>query len=168
MPSSSISYLWRDTQAPKGFRAGVSLHGHTNQSEETLDHLANFGNQFPIMRPLLSRMEQRAEKNHGIRIDYARSYWTPPMTPKLAFDLETRQIEKLDLAPMVSITDHDNIKAPMLLRTVPGRFPFQSNGVRPTAACRPSISECITCPAPKPRSGWRPSRISLRIPATNA
>ena len=119
MPSSTISYLWRDVDAPKGFRTGVSLHGHTNQSEETLDHLANFGNQYPIMRPLLSRLEQRAERFHGLRIDYARSYWTPPMTPKLAFDLESKQIEKLDLAPMVSITDHDNIKAPMLLRTVP-------------------------------------------------
>jgi hypothetical protein len=41
------------------------------------------------------------------------------MTPKLAFDLESRQIESLDIAPMVSITDHDNINAPMLLRTVP-------------------------------------------------
>jgi hypothetical protein len=41
------------------------------------------------------------------------------MTPKLAYDLESRQIENLDVAPMVSITDHDNIKAPMLLRTVP-------------------------------------------------
>jgi hypothetical protein len=119
MPTSTISYLWRDADAPKSFRTGVSLHGHTNQSEETLDHLANFGNQFPIMRPLLARMEQRAERLHGLRIDYARSYWTPPMTPKLAFDLESTQIERLDLAPMVSITDHDNIKAPMLLRTVP-------------------------------------------------
>jgi hypothetical protein len=52
-------------------------------------------------------------------MDYAASYWTPPMTPKLAFDLESGQIEKLDLAAMVSISDHDNIKAPMLLRTVP-------------------------------------------------
>jgi hypothetical protein len=119
MPSSAISYLWRDKDAPKGFRTGVSLHSHTNQSRETLDFLANFGNQFPVMRPLLSRLERRAEQLHGIRIDYARSYWTPPMTPKLAFDLEMRQIEKLGLSPMVSITDHDNIKAPMLLRTVP-------------------------------------------------
>src|SRR5580658_4211666 len=116
---STISYLWRDQQAPRGFRAGVSLHGHTNQSEETLDFLANFGKQFPIMRPLLSRLEQRSESMHGIHVDYARSFWTPPMTPKLAFDLESRQIEKLDLAPMVSLSDHDNIKAPMLLRTVP-------------------------------------------------
>ncbi len=119
MPSSAISYLWRDKAAPDGFRTGVSLHSHTNQSHETLDFLANFGNQFPVMRPLLSRMERRAEQYHGIHIDYAASYWTPPMTPKLAFDLEMRQIEKLGLAPMVSITDHDTIKAPMLLRTVP-------------------------------------------------
>jgi len=119
MPTSSISYLWRDKEAPKGFRTGVSLHSHTNQSRETLDFLANFGNQFPVMRPMLSRLERRAEQMHGVRVDYAASYWTPPMTPKLAFDLESRQIEKLDLASMVSLSDHDNIKAPMLLRTVP-------------------------------------------------
>jgi len=40
------------------------------------------------------------------------------MTAKLAFDLESRQIEKLDVAAMVS-SRHDNIEAPMLLRTVP-------------------------------------------------
>lgn len=119
MPSSSISYLWRDKDAAKMFRTGMSLHSHTNQSQETLDFLANFGNQFPVIRPLMSRLERRSEQVYGIRINYAASYWTPPMTPKLAFDLESRQIEKLDLAPMVSITDHDNINAPMLLRTVP-------------------------------------------------
>jgi hypothetical protein len=119
MPNSTISYLWRDKDASRGFRTGVSLHSHTNQSMETLDFLANFGNQFPVMRPLLSRLERRAEEMHGLRVNYAASYWTPPMTPKLAFDLESRQIEKLGLASMVSISDHDNIKAPMLLRTVP-------------------------------------------------
>ncbi len=119
MPNSTISYLWRDRNAAAGFRAGVSLHGHTNQSHETLDFLATFGNQFPVIRPLMTRLERRAHEGHGIRIDYSRSYWTPPMTPKLAFDLESRQIENLGLAPMVSLSDHDNINAPMLLRTVP-------------------------------------------------
>ena len=119
MAHSTISYLWRDKKASQGFQSGVSLHSHTNQSHETLDFLANFGNQYPWMRPLLSRLENRSERIHGLRINYAESYWTPPMTPMLAFDLETRQIEKLDLQPMVSITDHDNIRAPMLLRTVP-------------------------------------------------
>lgn len=119
MANSTISYLWRDRKAAEGYRAGVSLHSHTNQSQETLDFLANVGNQYAWMRPLLSRLERRSEANHGVKVDYAASYWTPPMTPKLAFDLESSQIEKLNVASMVSISDHDNIKAPMLLRTVP-------------------------------------------------
>jgi hypothetical protein len=118
MAHSAISYLWRAPKAAHGFRSGVSLHGHTNQSKETLDFLASFGAQYPWIRPLLSRLEQRSEQLYGLRIDYSASYWTPPMTPKLAFDLESSQIAKLDLAPMVSLTDHDSITAPMLLRTI--------------------------------------------------
>ena len=119
MANSTISYLWRDQKAAQRYRSGISLHSHTNQSKETLDFLANFGSQYPVMRPLLARLERRAETVYGVHMDYAASYWTPPMTPKLAFDLESGQIEKLDLKSMVSLSDHDNIKAPMLLRTVP-------------------------------------------------
>ncbi|HEY2469728.1 MAG TPA: hypothetical protein VGI45_18055 [Terracidiphilus sp.] len=118
MATSTVSYLWRDQNAPRGFRTGISLHSHTNQSKETLDLLANLGCKYAVIRPLLSRLEQRAKAKCGLRVDYAASYWTPPMTPRLAFDLESRQIEKLDLSSMVSITDHDNIEAPMLLRTI--------------------------------------------------
>jgi len=118
MAQSTISYLWRDQKAANGFRTGVSLHSHTNQSKETLDFLANLGNQYSVLRPLMARLERRSA-DYGVRLNCAAAYWTPPMTPKLAFDLETRQIEQLDIAPMVSITDHDNIKAPMLLRTIP-------------------------------------------------
>jgi len=119
MAVATVSYLWRDQKAHEGFRSGVSLHSHTNQSRETLDFLANLGSTYSMICPLLARLERRAEKLHGVRIDYASSYWTPPMTPKLAFDLESGQIEKLGLSSMVSITDHDTIEAPMLLRTVP-------------------------------------------------
>jgi hypothetical protein len=119
MAVATVSYLWRDQKAHEGFRSGVSLHSHTNQSRETLDFLANLGSTYSMICPLLARLERRAEKLHGVRIDYASSYWTPPMTPRLAFDLESGQIEKLGLSSMVSITDHDTIEAPMLLRTVP-------------------------------------------------
>ena len=119
MAVATVSYLWRDQKAHEGYRSGVSLHSHTNQSRETLDFLANLGSTYSMIRPLLARLERRAEKLHGVRIVYASSYWTPPMTPKLAFDLESGQIEKLGLSSMVSITDHDTIEAPMLLRTVP-------------------------------------------------
>ena len=51
MANSTISYLWRDPKAAKEFRTGVSLHSHTNQSKETLDFLANLGNQYSWHHP---------------------------------------------------------------------------------------------------------------------
>ena len=114
-----ISYLWQEPDAAREFSTAVSLHSHTNQSKETLDFLANLGNQYPLLRPILKRYEQRSRQRHGIPVNYATAYWTPPLTPKLAFDLESGQIENtLGLSPLVSITDHDTIAAPMLLRTV--------------------------------------------------
>jgi hypothetical protein len=118
MPGSKISYLWDDARAPRGFVSGVSLHSHTNQSKETLDFLANLGRQYPWIRPIITRSERHCRQKFHLELDYARSYWTPPLTPRLAFELEGRQIEKLGIAPLVSITDHDTINAPMLLRTV--------------------------------------------------
>ena len=51
-------------------------------------------------------------------VDFSRAYWTPPLTPKLAYETEKNQIENtLDLRSMVSLTDHDNIEAPLMLRT---------------------------------------------------
>ena len=90
MAKSTISYLWRDPHAPRGFRTGVSLHSHTNQSTETLDFSGQFGNQYPVLRPFLSGMERRAEATHGIRINYAAAYWTPPMPPKAGLRSGTR------------------------------------------------------------------------------
>jgi hypothetical protein len=114
-----ISYLWKDAAAAREYSTGVSLHSHTNQSKETLDFLANFGNDYSLVRKLMAIGERRARNLYQITLNYSASYWTPPLTPRLAFDLESRQIEeKLSLMPLVSITDHDTISAPMLLRTV--------------------------------------------------
>lgn len=118
MTGSRISYLWNEPAAAAGFSTGISLHSHTNQSKETLDFIANLGKSFSWIRPVLNRLERRSIVRYGITLNYAAGYWTPPMTPRLAFDLESKQIEKLGLLPLVSITDHDNIHAPMLLRTV--------------------------------------------------
>ena len=113
-----ISYLWKDVDSARDYSTGVSLHSHTNQSKETLDFLANFGANYTWVRKLIAIGEARAIQRYSITINYSAAYWTPPLTPRLAFDLESSQIEKLGVAPLVSITDHDNINAPMLLRTV--------------------------------------------------
>jgi len=115
----TVSYLWREPKAADGFTAGVSLHSHTNQSKETLDFIAELSTDWGLLQPLMRWAERRCLRTTGIRPDYARSYWTPPLTPRLAFDLERQQIEeKLQLPAMVSLTDHDDIQAPMLLRSL--------------------------------------------------
>ncbi len=117
--NQSVSYIWREPKAAEGFAAGVSLHSHTNQSRETLDFIAELSTDWPWIQPFMRRAEQRCFRRSGIRPDYARSYWTPPLTPRLAFDLERTQIENsLQLPAMVSITDHDDIQAPLLLRSL--------------------------------------------------
>ena len=119
MANTRISYLWNNARAADGFVSGVSLHSHTNRSKETLDFIAKLANEYKYFRGILAREEKRCRQNHRLQVDYARSYWTPPLTPRLAFDLESNQIaESLQIQPLVSITDHDDIQAPMLLRTV--------------------------------------------------
>ena len=113
-----ISYLWKDEEAAESYITGVSLHSHTNQSKETLDFLAELGKRIGWIHSLVSRVERRARTNHSFTVNYAEAYWTPPLTPRLAFELESSQIEKIGLNPLVSLSDHDNIQAPMLLRTI--------------------------------------------------
>ncbi|GAC1414354.1 MAG: hypothetical protein NVSMB62_00130 [Acidobacteriaceae bacterium] len=117
--NQTVSYLWREPEASKSFSAGVSLHSHTNQSRETLDFIAELSTDWGFLQPVMRWLEARCVRHSGIHPDYARSYWTPPLTPKLAFELERKQIEDgLQVEAMVSITDHDDIRAPLLLRSL--------------------------------------------------
>src|SRR5258708_38654490 len=120
MGQSSISYLWREPEAAKGFATGVSLHSHTNQSKETLDFIAELSKDWSVLQPVMRWAERRCGRLTGIKPDYARSFWTPPLTPSLAFDLERRPIEEnLQLPGVGSITGHDYMLGPMFLRAVP-------------------------------------------------
>ncbi len=119
MTGSRVSYLWNNQRAAQGFASGVSLHSHTNRSKETLDFIVKLANEHRVFKGIIEREESRARRNHRLEVNYAKSYWTPPLTPRLAFDLESNQIaDSLQVQPLVSITDHDDIQAPMLLRTV--------------------------------------------------
>jgi hypothetical protein len=118
---SSISYLWRKRDAARGFASGVSLHSHTCMSKETLDFLAALGTEFRLLRPIFANRERYCRDVHDFKLDYAASYWTPPLAPCLAFAVERRQIEEhLHLPALVSITDHDDIQAPLQLRSIHG------------------------------------------------
>ncbi len=99
------------------FRTGVSLHGHTLHSRETLDFIYKFARRFPPMQFALEKGRERYRAAHGKELDLTRAWWTPPCTPLDAWNLETKHIhDLLDLHALVSLTDHDNIDAPANLR----------------------------------------------------
>jgi hypothetical protein len=111
--------VWKEPGIAKKFRAGVSLHSHTSHSREILSFIPYMSGKIPLLRWMISRLEARSQRKSGIRVDFGKGYWTPPLPPLAALELERGQIEReLDLRAMVSLTDHDNVEAPMLLRTI--------------------------------------------------
>ena len=118
-PKTQITSRWKDAATVEQYRTGVSLHSHTSCSEESLKFVHMFVKMLPAAGIVLRRYEHACVKNHGLTLDFERAFWRPPMQPKMAFELEAEQIRGLGLEPLVSITDHDTIEAPMLLRTVP-------------------------------------------------
>jgi hypothetical protein len=102
----------------RSFKTAVSLHGHTNRSKESLSFISEYAGKHTVLRRALARQERRAK---NVTPNLKGAYWTPPLTPREAYDVERGQIvEKLGLKALVSLTDHDNIDAPMLLQFAPG------------------------------------------------
>lgn len=98
-------------------RFGVSLHSHTMHSKEFLDRLPTYIRKIPIGSYILEWEIGRLHLYTGRIIDFRKVYWTPPLSPREAYDLEKNQIKKkLGLQAMVSLTDHDNIEAGLHLR----------------------------------------------------
>jgi hypothetical protein len=103
--------------AIRRFRTGVSLHGHTLHSQETLDFIYKLARKCPPMQFALAKGQERYRAAHHATLDLTRAWWTPPCAPLDAWKLETRQInERLSMNALVSLTDHDSIDAPANLR----------------------------------------------------
>jgi hypothetical protein len=117
-PQAKITSNWKQPLATHEFTTGVSLHSHTSVSEETLGFIHAMFVAMPGLKKLFDYYAERSAR-HGVKLDYDRANWRPPLQPKMAYDLESRQIQRLGLNSLVSLTDHDTIEAAMLLRTVP-------------------------------------------------
>jgi hypothetical protein len=117
MAETKLSYFWHRPDLGRETQAAVSLHGHTNRSKESLQLIPQLARKGPMLYEVL---ENQCRKSR-IPVDFSRAYWTPPLSPKLAYEAEKDQVEAtLGLKAMVSLTDHDNIEAPLFLRTLPG------------------------------------------------
>jgi len=107
----------------KCFRAAVSMHCHTNHSRESLTFIPHYARRIPVV----SRFYKSEMKRYGEKIDFGRAWWTPPVTARQVFEMETLEIEsRLGLPAIVSITDHDDIAAGLWLQSLDsqGRIPI--------------------------------------------
>lgn len=114
-----------DYDVIRKFHFGVSLHGHTHHSRENLGFIERFVEGTPILAALTRNALRRYRERHGKKLDFSRAYWTAPVSAHQAYAIEKGQIEdSLDLASMVSLTDHDNIEAGLSLHAGdPGHIP---------------------------------------------
>jgi len=116
---TSLYFLWKDREAPRRHPAAVSLHGHTHHSWENLRFLNSFQLPFPLIPAVLRVAGWQHRRATGRDMALARVLWTPPLAPDEAYRLEARQIARMGLQPIVSLTDHDDLEAGLDLRRTP-------------------------------------------------
>ncbi len=117
-PQSRVSYIWEEGMATLPYSTGVSLHSHTSASKESLFFLHKMGTEAPFAGALLRCYERASQKRAELTLDFVAANWRPPLLPRMAFDTERRQVQRLGLQALVSLTDHDTMEAPLLLRTI--------------------------------------------------
>lgn len=92
-------------------KTGVSLHCHTEYSQEMLDFIPHYAEKLPVINFFWRRERNKYESREQRTLDFASSYWSPPLAPHDVFKIEQKQIEEANLSPIVSLTDHDSIQA---------------------------------------------------------
>jgi hypothetical protein len=118
MKATNFYFQWSPDAPPRGFRTGVSLHSHTLHSKESLDFIYKIASHSSVLRYALRRGESRYRKFFDVPLDLRRGWWTPPLAPLDAYRVEAAQVASLGLRPIVSLTDHDDIEAPMSLQAI--------------------------------------------------
>jgi hypothetical protein len=131
----AVDCLWRTPAATRGYRTAVSLHSHTAYSRESLDFIPRVLRKMPPMHALIGKMIDRRRARSGHTVDFDRAFWRPPLNALAAHTLEAGQIAgSLGLAPLVSITDHDDLEACADLRTLGIPAPFSLEWTVPYGA----------------------------------
>ncbi len=133
-----IHLHWKDPAVVSQFKTGVSLHSHTNLSEESLDIIPRYTERIPYLGRSIKAQERKYLEKTGKPLDFAHAFWTPPLSPLQALQLEAKQITSLGLKPLVSLSS----KPPRGRRC-------RSNGPSPSAL-RISTSASTTWPARPP------------------
>jgi hypothetical protein len=114
-----IHFEWSADRPQTRCATGVSLHSHTLHSRESLDLFYRIAKHCAPVRWALRCIESRYQSIHGVPLDLRRGWWTPPLAARDAYAVECDQIDSMGLVPIVSLTDHDDIEAPLSLQEPP-------------------------------------------------
>ncbi|MGA8025603.1 MAG: hypothetical protein WB992_00540 [Bryobacteraceae bacterium] len=107
---TELQFFWQKRSVHSDFRAGVSLHSHTMYSEENLN---------VVPRWIIGAVSVSHAVGRGVSPDLRNAFWTPPLNPRQAYRLEEKQIHtQFQLPALVSLTDHDNVRAGSRLRVL--------------------------------------------------
>jgi len=116
---NSFQFFWQSSTIPEGFRSGVSLHSHTMYSEESLAMVPQYTAKVPYLGEAIRRQELEYHRKKQRRFSFGDAFWTPPLAPRQAYRLEEKQIQrKFKLPALISLTDHDDIRAGANLRVI--------------------------------------------------
>jgi hypothetical protein len=88
-------------------------------SEESLEMIPRYTAKVPYLGAAIRRQQADYCVRKGQSFEFGHAFWTPPLSPRQAYRLEEKQIQrKLQLPALVSITDHDDIQAGTLLNVL--------------------------------------------------
>ena len=116
---SHVQMQWMPAHSQERFRTGVSLHSHTLHSRESFDFIRRAGLRTPFIADLIHKVEAHYHRRCGKRLDLTQAWWTPPLSPRDVWKQERTQLERLGLDPLVALSDHDDMQAPLGLRVFP-------------------------------------------------
>ena len=112
MRHTNVRNSWSKSEISKTFAHGVSLHSHTSYSRESLEFIPKYARRSKLLARVMDLAEWQYHSRTGNKLDCSRAYWTPPLSPLAAAQLEASQIAKhFQLPAMVSLTDHDDCRA---------------------------------------------------------
>jgi hypothetical protein len=117
--TSTLQFFWQNPAVPPEFRSGISLHSHTMCSEESLSMVPRYTARVPYLGDAIRRQEAEYGRQKARPFNFGDAFWTPPLAPRQAYRLEEKQIQRqFKLPALVSLTDHDDIRAASMLRVL--------------------------------------------------
>jgi hypothetical protein len=115
LKTTRLHILHKEQDLSPKAKTGVSLHCHTQHSKEMLDFVPHYAEKLPVINYFWRRERDNYVKRKGKKLDFSTAFWLPPFSEKQVYDIEKEQINNAGLDALVSLTDHDSIKANLKL-----------------------------------------------------